>query len=94
MAPDTWDPASRQASIEAGGTSPYISILDDKTQVWILKQGKVWEGQLWFSVRLKRRRKRGGSHGQPRCNACVLLDKGDKRNGPDLGLIKPVEKAD
>lgn len=53
MAPDTWDPASRQASIEAGGTSPYISILDDKTQVWILKQGKAWEGQLWFSVRLK-----------------------------------------
>lgn len=53
MAPDTWDPATRQGSIEAGGTSPYISILDDKTQIWILKQEKPWEGQLWFSVRLK-----------------------------------------
>lgn len=53
MAPDTWDPARRQASIEAGGTSPYISILDDKTQIWILEQKKAWEGQLCFSVRLK-----------------------------------------
>lgn len=53
MAPDTWDPATRQASIEGGGTSPYISISDDKTQIWILKQKKEWEGQMWFSVRLK-----------------------------------------
>lgn len=53
MAPDTWDPATRQGSIEAGGTSPYISILDDKTQIWILKQKRAWEGQLWFTVRLK-----------------------------------------
>lgn len=53
MAPDTWDPATRQGSIEARGTSPYISILDDKTQIWILKQKKAWEGQLWFSVRLR-----------------------------------------
>lgn len=53
MAPDTWDPAARQGSIEAGGTSPYISILDDKTRIWILKQKKAWEGQFRFSVRLK-----------------------------------------
>ena len=53
MAPDTWDPATRQGSIEAGGTSPYISILDDKTQIWILKQEKPWEDLLWFRVRLK-----------------------------------------
>lgn len=53
MAPDTWDPATHQGSIEAGGTSPYISILDNKTQIWILKLKKAWEGQYWFGVRLK-----------------------------------------
>ena len=46
MAPDTWDPATRQGSIEAGGTSPYISILDDKTQIWILKQQKAFGGSV------------------------------------------------
>lgn len=89
MAPDTWDPATCQGSIAAGGTSPYISILDDKTQIWILKQTKAWEGQLWFSVRFKGKRKRGGGCGQQQCNVYVSLDKGDKRNGSDLVLIKP-----
>lgn len=53
MAPDTWDPATRQGWTEASGTSPYISILDDKTQIWGLEQRKACEGQLCFSVRLK-----------------------------------------
>lgn len=88
MAPDTWDPATCQGSIEAGGTSPYISILDDKTQIWFLKQRKAWKVQLWFSVRFKRRESRGGGRGQQRCNVYVSADEGEKRNGPDLGLIK------
>lgn len=56
MAPDTWDPATRQGSIEARGTSPYISILDDKTQIWILKQKKAWEGQLWLKGEEEKKR--------------------------------------
>lgn len=88
MAPDTWDPATRQGSIEAGGTSPYISILDDKTQIWILKQEKAREGQWWFNMRLKGGEKEEVGCGQQRCNVYVFLDKGDKRNGSDLDLIK------
>lgn len=52
------------------------------------RKKKAWEGQFWFSVRLKGVEKEGGSRGQQRYNVFVLLDKGDKRNGPGLGLIK------
>lgn len=85
MAPDTWDPATCQGSIEARGASPYISILDDKTQIRILRQKRRQRSQLRFPA--KRRRKRGGEGGQRQCNVYVSRDKGD-RNAPDLDLIK------
>lgn len=88
MAPDTWDPATCQGSIEAGGTSPYISILDDKTQIWILNQSKACAGLLLFRG-LKGGKNREGGRGQQRCNVYVTIDKGDKRNGPDLDPIEP-----
>lgn len=85
MAPDTWDPATCQGSIEARGASPYISILDDKTQIRILGQ-KRGSGGASCDFQLK-----GGENEEAVVvNAdvmCVSRDKGD-RNALDLDLIK------
>lgn len=86
MAPDTWDPAPCQGSIEARGASPYISILDDKTQIRILRQKRGQRSTAAVSSS-EEEGKKGGDGGQCQCNVYVSQDKGD-RNAPDLDLIK------
>lgn len=85
MAPDTWDPATCQGSIEARGASPYISILDDKTQIRILRKRRGWKASCGFQLRGEEKEEATVVNANVMCT--FPLDKGD-RNAPDLDLIK------
>lgn len=91
MAPDTWDPAACQGSIEGWRLQPiHLHFRWQDTDlnpnaeplVVVGGGGAWWQGaQLWFRVRFTRGGEQEEAATVNKHNTHVLADKGDMRNG-------------